>query len=59
MLHLPFLQRFVKAKLDAQFAKFLDVLKKLNVTIHFIDALSQMPIYANFLKRNPLQKEED
>jgi len=27
MLAMPFPQRFVKAKLDAQFGKFLDVLK--------------------------------
>jgi len=39
-----------KAKLDLQFGKFLDVLKKLHFNIPFTDALSQMPSYAKFLK---------
>jgi len=50
MLALPFPERFAKAKVDHQFGKFLDVLKKLHVNIPFIDALSQMPLYAKFLK---------
>jgi len=58
MPSLPFPQGFAKAKLDAQFwkyfdilKKFLDVLKKLYVKIPFIDALSQMPLFVKFLKR--------
>ncbi|KAJ9182270.1 hypothetical protein P3X46_006285 [Hevea brasiliensis] len=47
---LPFPQRFQKAKLDEQFGKFLEVLKKLYINVPFIDALSQMPSYAKFLK---------
>jgi len=47
---LPFLQRFAKAKLDYQFDKFLDVLKKLHMNIPFINVLSQIPMYAKFLK---------
>ncbi|KAJ9186720.1 hypothetical protein P3X46_002263 [Hevea brasiliensis] len=47
---LPFPQRFQKAKLDRQFGKFLEVLKKLYINVPFIDALSQMPSYAKFLK---------
>ena len=47
---LPFQQRFAKAKLDSQFDKFLDMLKKLHVNVSFLDALSQMPLYAKFLK---------
>ena len=39
-----------KAKLDSQFGKFLDMLKKLYVNVHFLDALSQMPLHAKFLK---------
>jgi len=39
MPHLPFPQLFAKAKLDSQFAKFLDVLQKLHVNIPFIEAL--------------------
>ena len=47
---LPFPQRMVKAKLDSQFGKFLEVLKKLYINIPFIEALTQMPAYAKFLK---------
>jgi len=47
---LPFPQRFARAKLEAQFGKFLDMLKKLHVNVPFLDALSQMPLYAKFLK---------
>ena len=47
---MPFVHKFVKAEPNAQFGKFLDVLKKLHVNIHFIDTLSQMPTYAKFLK---------
>jgi len=50
MTLLPFPQRFAKAKLDSQFGKFLDMLKKLHVNVPFLDALSQMPLYAKFLK---------
>ncbi|XP_073147962.1 uncharacterized protein [Henckelia pumila] len=39
-----------KAKVDASFAKFLEVFKKLHINIPFTDALLQMPSYAKFLK---------
>ncbi|XP_073318147.1 uncharacterized protein [Primulina huaijiensis] len=39
-----------KAKLDAQFDKFLEVFKKLHFNIPFVDTLMQMPSYAKFLK---------
>jgi len=48
---MPFSQRFPKVKFDHQFGKFPDVLKKLHVNIPFNDALSQMPLYAKFLKK--------
>jgi len=47
---LPFLQGVAKPKLNHQFGKFLDMLKKLHVNVPFIDALSHMPMYAQFLK---------
>ncbi|XP_073120170.1 uncharacterized protein [Henckelia pumila] len=46
----PFPAALKKAKLDSQFAKFLEVFKKLNINIPFADALMQMPSYAKFLK---------
>jgi len=48
MSPLPFPQRFAKANLDSQFGKCLDMLKKLHVSIPFLDALSQMRLYEKF-----------
>ncbi|XP_056685757.1 uncharacterized protein [Spinacia oleracea] len=45
---LPYPQRFIRHKLDVQFAKFLDVLRKLHITLPFTDALKQMPTYSRF-----------
>ncbi|XP_042426035.1 uncharacterized protein LOC122013888 [Zingiber officinale] len=42
--------RIIKAKLDEQFGKFLDVLRKLYINIPFTEALQQMPTYSKFLK---------
>jgi len=39
-----------KAKLEQQFGKFREVLKKVHINISFTNALSQMPSYAKFLK---------
>ena len=47
---LPFPEKFRKTKLDAQFAKFLDMFKKLEINIPFADALAQMPNYVKFMK---------
>ncbi|XP_010248013.1 PREDICTED: uncharacterized protein LOC104590935 [Nelumbo nucifera] len=47
---LPFPKRFLKAKLDKQFAKFLGVFQKLHINIPLLDAISQMPSYAKILK---------
>ncbi|XP_057989123.1 uncharacterized protein LOC131172194 [Hevea brasiliensis] len=47
---LPYPQRFQKVKLDKQFSKFLEVLKKLYINIPITDAIFQMPSYAKFLK---------
>ncbi|KAJ9128501.1 hypothetical protein P3X46_034948 [Hevea brasiliensis] len=47
---LPYPQRFIKHKLDKQFGKILEVLKKLYINVPFTEALSQMPSYAKFLK---------
>ncbi|XP_073152853.1 uncharacterized protein [Henckelia pumila] len=46
----PFPTALKKAKLESQFAKFLEVFKKLNINIHFSDTLMKMPSYAKFLK---------
>ena len=51
-------QRFVKAKLDSQFGKFLDMLKKFHVNVPFLDALSEMPLYVKFLKEILLKERK-
>jgi len=55
---LLFPQSFAKGKLDSQFGKFLDMLKKLHVSVPFLDALSQMPLYAKFLKEILSEKKK-
>ena len=42
--------------MDDQFSKFLNMLKKIEVNIHFVEALDQMPRYAKFMK-NILSKK--
>ncbi|GKF29979.1 DNA-directed DNA polymerase [Tanacetum coccineum] len=46
----PFLRRLRKEKEEAQQKKFLENLKQLHINLPFIEALSQMPKYAKFLK---------
>ena len=36
--------------MDDQFSKFLNIFKKIEVNIPFIEALAQMPHYAKFMK---------
>jgi glutaredoxin-related protein len=38
-------------KLDKQYARFVELLKKINVNIPFIDVVTQMPTYTKFLKK--------
>ncbi|XP_073035297.1 uncharacterized protein [Primulina eburnea] len=42
--------RFKKKGLDDQFAKFLEIFKKIHINIPFADALEQMHNYAKFIK---------
>ncbi|XP_073291029.1 uncharacterized protein [Primulina huaijiensis] len=46
----PFPVALKKDKIDAQFSKFLEVFKKLHISIVFADALMQMPSYVKFMK---------
>ncbi|XP_021748476.1 uncharacterized protein LOC110714279 [Chenopodium quinoa] len=46
----PFPQRLAQAKLEKKFSKFLDILKKFHINIPFLDAISEIPSYAKFLK---------
>ena len=47
---IPFPNRLKSHKDDVNFAKFLEVFKKLHINIPFADALAQMPSYVKFLK---------
>ncbi|GJS55657.1 ribonuclease H-like domain-containing protein [Tanacetum coccineum] len=47
---IPFPQRLRKEKKEAQQKKFLENLKQLHINLPFIEALTQMPKYAKFLK---------
>ena len=49
---IPFPQRLQrsKIKIDEQFSKFLEVFKKLQINIPFVDALEKMPSYHKFMK---------
>ncbi|XP_075492512.1 uncharacterized protein LOC142530565 [Primulina tabacum] len=47
---LPYPQRFKKKNLDDQFAKFLEIFKKIHINIPFADVLEPMPNYAKFIK---------
>ena len=47
---IPFPQRLKKTKLDEQFAKILNIFRKLEINIPFAEALAQMPHYAKFMK---------
>nr|XP_011463572.1 PREDICTED: LOW QUALITY PROTEIN: uncharacterized protein LOC101311565 [Fragaria vesca subsp. vesca] len=46
----PFPQRLVNPKKGAQFGEILEVFKRVNINIPFLDAIQQVPSYAKFLK---------
>ena len=48
---IPYPRRLKKDKLEKQFAKFLDIFKKLHINIPFMDALENMPSYVKFMKK--------
>ena len=50
MPYVPFPQRLQRAKMEEQFSKFLDMFKKIENNIPFVEALVQMPNYSKFLK---------
>ena len=56
---IPFPQRVQKAKMEEQFSRFLDVFKKIEISLPFTEALIQMPNYAKFLKDILSKKREN
>ncbi|XP_062075756.1 uncharacterized protein LOC133779873 [Humulus lupulus] len=49
-IKIPYPQRLQKNRLDKQFAKFLEVFKRLHINIPFAEAVEQMPSYVKFMK---------
>ena len=47
---MPFPQRPQKGKREEQFSRFLDIFKKLEINIPFVEVINQIPNYAKFLK---------
>ena len=46
----PFPQRLQKSRIEEQFAKFLKTFQKLEISMPFTKVVTQMPLYAKFLK---------
>ncbi|KAL8488074.1 hypothetical protein ACS0TY_024382 [Phlomoides rotata] len=46
----PFPGRFMKAKVDEKYAKFLETFKNVTANIPLLDALEEMPSYGKFMK---------
>ena len=49
-LVVPFPQRLQKSRREEKFYKFLEIFKKIEINIPFVEAINQMPNYAKFLK---------
>ena len=47
---MPFPQRLQKARREEQFSKFLEIFKKIEINIPFVEVINQMPNYGKFLK---------
>ncbi|XP_058725970.1 uncharacterized protein LOC131597281 [Vicia villosa] len=47
---IPYPHRLKKTKMESQYQKFIKVIEKLHVEIPFIEAITQIPSYAKFLK---------
>ncbi|CAJ2672608.1 uncharacterized protein LOC123895703 [Trifolium pratense] len=59
---ISFPQRLAKTKTEGHFKKFVELLKQLNITIPFSEAITQMPTYSKFLKEilsNKRKLDED
>ena len=50
LLAFPFPQRLQKSTIEEQFARFLKTFQKLDISMPFTEVVTQMPLYAKFLK---------
>ena len=58
VITIPYPQRLKKGKLEKQFAKFLDIFKKLHINIPFLEALENTPSYVKFMKNILVSKKK-
>ncbi|GJR08189.1 reverse transcriptase domain-containing protein [Tanacetum coccineum] len=47
---IPYPQRLKKEKMEAQYGKFLDMIRAIRINVPLVDVLVGMPIYGKFLK---------
>ncbi|GKC63995.1 reverse transcriptase domain-containing protein [Tanacetum coccineum] len=47
---IPYLQRLRKEKMEAQYGKFLDMIRAVRINVPLVDVLAGMPNYGKFLK---------
>ncbi|GKA29974.1 reverse transcriptase domain-containing protein [Tanacetum coccineum] len=47
---IPYPQRLRKEKMEAQYGKFLDIIRAVRINVPLIDVLAEMPNYGKFLK---------
>ena len=47
---IPYPTKLKKSHMDEEFSRFVKLFKQLHINLPFIQALSQMPKYVNFLK---------
>ena len=47
---MSFPQRLQKEKMEELFSRFLDIFKKIEINIPFVEVINQMPNYAKFMK---------
>ncbi|GJV71349.1 reverse transcriptase domain-containing protein [Tanacetum coccineum] len=47
---IPYPQRLRKEKMEAQYGKFLDMIRAVRINVPFVDVLAGMPSYGKFLK---------
>ncbi|GJZ94728.1 reverse transcriptase domain-containing protein [Tanacetum coccineum] len=47
---IPYPQRLNKEKIEAQYAKFLDMIQEVRINVPLVDVLADMPNYGKFLK---------
>ena len=52
----PLPQRLQKSRIEEQFAKFLNTFQKLEISMPFTEVVTQMPLYAKFLKEILIKK---